>query len=225
MSPATVQPRNSTVQCKFLASPLTLVVIWNMNLTSKPCSTSSRPAVYRTACEKACAPSPLSATLANSAPASPFFATLTDNSQVAENTATLSPFPAALSDTVNHKSFVCQSLQKTPRGGYPPFAPARFPVPRSFPTFKLSNLPTILTPDPQWPLPSSGKRTAPPAELKPPPHWKPAAAPRASGRAPSAPSETRQSPPPWGSARTATATAAAPASSDTPPAKQTSRTA
>src|SRR5271155_1040483 len=27
MSPATVQPRNSTVQCKFLASPLTLVVI------------------------------------------------------------------------------------------------------------------------------------------------------------------------------------------------------
>src|SRR5271155_4875198 len=198
-----------------------------MNLTSKPCSTSSRPAVHRTACEKACALSPLSATLANSAPASPFFATLTDNSQVAENTATLSPFPAALSHTVNHKSFVCQSLQKTP-GGVPALRTCPFSCSPLFPnvqTFKLSNLPTILSPDPQWPLPSSGKRTAPPAESKPPPHWKPAAAARAAGRAPSAPSETRQSPPPWGSARTATATAAAPASSDTPPAKQTSRTA
>src|SRR5271168_3821153 len=112
-----------------------------MNLTSKPCSTSSRPAVYRTACEKACALSPLSATLANSAPASPFFATLTDNSQVAENTATLSPFPAHLSATVNNKSFVCLSFKK--QGGCPPFAPARFPVPRSFPTFKRSNFQTF----------------------------------------------------------------------------------
>src|SRR5271155_5004442 len=102
-----------------------------MNLTSKPCSTSSRPAVHRTAGEK---PSPLSllpAPLANSAPASPFFAPLTDISQVAENTAALSPFPAALSDTVTHKSFVCQSLQKTPGGGggAPPPPPPLFSFP------------------------------------------------------------------------------------------------
>src|SRR5271154_528390 len=139
-----------------------------MNLTSKPCSTSSRPAVYRTACEKACAPSPLSATLANSAHASPFFATLTDNSQVAENTATLSPFPAALSHTVNHKSFVCQSLQKTPGGGAHPSHLPVFLFPAlsqrsNVQTLKPSNNPhtrSAMAPSILW------KKNSPPSRIK-----------------------------------------------------------
>jgi hypothetical protein len=55
----------------------------------------------------------------DSSPLSPFPATLTHNSQVAENTATLSPLPATLTGNVNHKSFVCHSYAKHPGWGVP----------------------------------------------------------------------------------------------------------
>ena len=37
---------------------------------------------------------------------------LGESVQISENTATLSPFPATLTDTVNHKSCVCHSYKK-----------------------------------------------------------------------------------------------------------------
>jgi hypothetical protein len=43
---------------------------------------------------------------------SPLFATLTSHTQLAENKATLSPFPATLTSCVNPKSFVCNSYEK-----------------------------------------------------------------------------------------------------------------
>jgi hypothetical protein len=49
---------------------------------------------------------------------SPFPATLTGNSQLTENPATLSPVPATLTPHVTHNSFVCHSCRKHPGGGY-----------------------------------------------------------------------------------------------------------
>src|SRR5579863_2172129 len=43
---------------------------------------------------------------------SPFPATLTDHSQIVENSATLSPVFATLTSRVTHKSFVCHSYRK-----------------------------------------------------------------------------------------------------------------
>ena len=45
-------------------------------------------------------------------PLSPLFATLTSHTQLVENKATLSPFPATLRSRVKHKSFVCHSYEK-----------------------------------------------------------------------------------------------------------------
>ena len=47
-------------------------------------------------------------------PVTPFPATLTSLSQIAENTPTLSPIFAALSSRVNHNPFVCYSYRKHP---------------------------------------------------------------------------------------------------------------
>src|SRR5579859_4093800 len=46
------------------------------------------------------------------APLTPFPATLTDRSQLTENSATLSPVSATLTDTVAHNPFVCHSYKK-----------------------------------------------------------------------------------------------------------------
>jgi len=46
------------------------------------------------------------------APLTPFPATLTDRSQLTENSATLSPVSATLTDTVAHNPFVCHSYRK-----------------------------------------------------------------------------------------------------------------
>ena len=46
------------------------------------------------------------------APLSPFPATLTDHSQLIENSIALSPVFATLTGTVNHKPFVCHSYRK-----------------------------------------------------------------------------------------------------------------
>src|SRR5271170_2841672 len=62
-----------------------------------------------------CAPSAV-----NCPSLTPFPATLTRSSQIAENTATLSPAFATLTDCVKHKSFVCHSYKKHPGWGYPP---------------------------------------------------------------------------------------------------------
>jgi hypothetical protein len=58
----------------------------------------------------------------NCHPLSPFPATLTDNSQLTENSATLSPVPATLTRRVKHNPFVCHSYKKHPGGGVPPSA-------------------------------------------------------------------------------------------------------
>ena len=52
-------------------------------------------------------------------PATPFFATLTASPQHAENSATLSPFPATLTRPVTLNSFVCHSYKKHPGWGAP----------------------------------------------------------------------------------------------------------
>ena len=67
-------------------------------------------------------PSPFKFALSIEAPApvgtvnfpwlSPFPATLTDRSQLTENSATLSPLSATLTDTVDHNPFVCHSYKK-----------------------------------------------------------------------------------------------------------------
>jgi len=49
----------------------------------------------------------------------PFPATLTSPSQIAENTTTLSPAFATLTSRVKHKPFVCHSYRKHPGGGTP----------------------------------------------------------------------------------------------------------
>ena len=71
-------------------------------------------------------PSPFKFALSIEAPApvgtvnfpwlSPFPATLTDRSQLTENSATLSPLSATLTDTVDHNPFVCHSYKK--HGGW-----------------------------------------------------------------------------------------------------------
>ncbi len=48
---------------------------------------------------------------------SPFLATLTSHLQLTENTATLSPAFATLTDRVRHNSFVCHSYRKHPGWG------------------------------------------------------------------------------------------------------------
>jgi hypothetical protein len=48
------------------------------------------------------------------APLTPFPATLTDDSQLTENPAALSPVPATLMSRVNHNPFVCHSYRKHP---------------------------------------------------------------------------------------------------------------
>ncbi len=53
----------------------------------------------------------------NSSSLSPFPATLTDDSQLAENPATLSPVPATLTTRVNHNPFVCHSYKIHPEWG------------------------------------------------------------------------------------------------------------
>jgi hypothetical protein len=53
-------------------------------------------------------------------PVSPSFATLADGPQLAENSTTLSPVPATLTDTVKHKSFACHSYRKHPGWGSHP---------------------------------------------------------------------------------------------------------
>jgi hypothetical protein len=45
----------------------------------------------------------------------------TSSSQLAENPATLSPFPVTLTSLVTPNSFVCHSYKKHPGVGYPPF--------------------------------------------------------------------------------------------------------
>src|ERR1700720_1844184 len=50
---------------------------------------------------------------------SPFPATLTDDQQPTENSATLSPFAATLTSCVKHKPFVCHSYRKPPGWGQP----------------------------------------------------------------------------------------------------------
>jgi hypothetical protein len=57
-----------------------------------------------------------------SCPLSPLFDTLTSCVQAAENTATLSPFPATLTSYVKRKSFVCHSYKKQRGVGYVSFA-------------------------------------------------------------------------------------------------------
>jgi len=54
----------------------------------------------------------------NRFPVTPFPAALTGASQIAENTAPLSPVFAALANRVKHKSFVCRSYKKHPGVGY-----------------------------------------------------------------------------------------------------------
>jgi hypothetical protein len=54
----------------------------------------------------------------NCHPVSPFPATLTDDSQLTENSATLSPVPATLTSRVNPNPFVCHSCRKHPGWGY-----------------------------------------------------------------------------------------------------------
>jgi len=54
----------------------------------------------------------------NRLPVSPFPATLTDDSQLTENSATLSPVPATLTSRVNPNPFVCHSYRKHP-GAHP----------------------------------------------------------------------------------------------------------
>src|SRR5579859_3807781 len=61
-----------------------------------------------------CGPSTIGRKL--SSPRSPLLATLRSCVQAAENTATLSPFPATLTSNLKHKSFVCHSYKKH-RGG------------------------------------------------------------------------------------------------------------
>jgi hypothetical protein len=48
----------------------------------------------------------------------PFPATLTSPLQIAENTTTLTPVFATLTDRVKHKPFVCHSYEKQPGWGY-----------------------------------------------------------------------------------------------------------
>ena len=54
----------------------------------------------------------------NCHPLSPFPATLTTDSQLTENSATLSPFAVTLTSRVNHNPFVCHSCRKHP-GSHP----------------------------------------------------------------------------------------------------------
>jgi hypothetical protein len=63
--------------------------------------------------------SPLSPLAARHSPLSPFPATLPDRPQLIENTITLSLVFAALTDTVNHKPFVCHSCKKHRGWGIP----------------------------------------------------------------------------------------------------------
>lgn|SRR5579864_3448418 len=49
---------------------------------------------------------------------SSFIAILTDDLQLIENPATLSPFPATLTTRVKHKSFICHSYKKHGGWGY-----------------------------------------------------------------------------------------------------------
>src|SRR5579859_5471524 len=64
-----------------------------------------------------CGPSSIGRKL--SSPLGPLFATLTSCVQAAENTATLSPFPATLTSNLKHKSFVCHSYRKQGGWGVP----------------------------------------------------------------------------------------------------------
>jgi hypothetical protein len=81
----------------------------------------------------------------------PFLATLTDSPQLAENSPTLSPFPATLTQHVNHNPFVCHSYRKHPGvGGYPlsakflpHFSPARNSIKIS--TYKTDTKQTTLS--------------------------------------------------------------------------------
>ena len=52
----------------------------------------------------------------------PVLATLTEDLQITENKATLSPFPATLTSRVKPKSFVCHSYEKHRGGGGVPSA-------------------------------------------------------------------------------------------------------
>src|SRR5690348_1024211 len=52
-----------------------------------------------------------------SSPATPFPATLSGKSQLIENPAALSPFPATLTRHLRHNPFVCRSYKKHPGGG------------------------------------------------------------------------------------------------------------
>ena len=74
------------------------------------------------------------------------FATLTDTSQLVENTGPLSPFLATLASRFTRKSFVCHSYKKTPGvGGHPALADLPTGVARFFLLRPLTAHPSLGT--------------------------------------------------------------------------------
>src|ERR1700690_4018936 len=85
---------------------------------------------------------PISYFVFSTTPSSPLSATLTDNPQLHENKATLSPAFATLTRRVKHKSFVCHSYTKHRGGGVPlerqsppSSQPAKLPLPTATPVY------------------------------------------------------------------------------------------
>ena len=103
-----VQPLISTIPCKLL-NILANLMIKSFMLPSQPNHTSNRP--RRLFAHRR---SPLAL-----APVTPFVATLAAASQLAENSATLSPFAATLTRRVKPNPFVCHSYKKHPGVGVP----------------------------------------------------------------------------------------------------------
>jgi hypothetical protein len=79
---------------------------------------------------------------------SPFLATLTDDPQLTENAATLSPVPATLTSRVKHNPFVCHSYKKH-RGWGTSFNPKSFLRFPALPSLTQIHLESALTKKPR----------------------------------------------------------------------------